>query len=160
MKGINRLEGFIGGLALGAGLMFLLDPQSGRRRRALIRDRLVRGGHELSDTSGAVQARIRNKMKGIAAETRSRFTSRDVDDSVLEARVRSSMGRVVSNPGAIAVLADGGTVTISGPVLASEVSELLSCVKSVPGVHEVHSQLTVRPTPDGIPGLQGTDRSE
>ena len=160
MKEMNRLEGFIGGLALGAGLMFLLDPQAGRRRRALIRDKFVRGGHELSETSGQMQARLRNKMKGIAAETRSRFTTQDVDDSVLEARVRSSMGRVVSNPGAIAILADGGTVTISGPVLASEVSQLLSCVKAVAGVHEVHSQLTVRPTPDGIPGLQGTDRSE
>ncbi len=160
MKGIDRLEGFIGGLALGAGVMFLLDPQVGRRRRALVRDRIVRSGHDLSDTSGEMQARIRNKVKGIAAETRSRFAPQDVDDSVLEARVRSSMGRVISNPGAIAVLADGGTVTVSGPVLASEVSELLSCVKAVPGVHEVHSQLTVRPTPDSIPGLQGTDRSD
>ncbi len=160
MKEINRLEGFIGGLALGTALMFLLDPQAGRRRRALIRDKFVRGGHELSETGDEMQARVRNKMKGIAAETRGRFTSQDVDDSVLEARVRSSMGRVISNPGAIAVLADGGTVTISGPVLASEVGDLPSGVKAVPGVHEVHSQLTVRPTPDGIPGLQGTDRSE
>lgn len=160
MKGIDRLEGFIGGLALGAGLMFLLDPQGGRRRRALVRDRLVRGGHELSHATDELSARITNKLKGIAAETRSRFTMQDVDDSVLEARVRSSMGRVISNPGAIAVLADGGSVTISGPVLASEVSDLLDCVKAVPGVHELHSQLTVRPTPNGIPGLQGTDRSE
>ncbi len=94
------------------------------------------------------------------AETRGRFSAQDVDDSVLEARVRSSMGRVVSNPGAIAVMAEDGNVTISGPVLAGEVDGLLACVKSVPGVQEVHSQLTVRPTPDGIPGLQGTDRSE
>ncbi len=160
MKGIDRLEGFIGGLALGAALMFLLDPRGGRRRRALIRDRLVRGDHQLSHTTDELSARFSNKMKGIAAETRKRFSSQDVDDSVLEARVRSSIGRVLSNPGAIAVLADVGSVTISGPVLASEVSDLLDCVKSVPGVHEVHSQLTVRPAPDGIPGLQGTDRSE
>jgi len=160
MKAIDRLEGFVGGLALGAALMFLLDPGAGRRRRHLIRDQLVHGGHALSDRRAAVRARIGNKVRGIAAEARGRFTSQDVDDSVLEARVRSSMGRVVSNPGAIAVLADAGTVIVSGPVLSSEVTDLLSCVKAVPGVHEVHSQLTVRPAPDGISGLQGTDRAE
>ncbi len=160
MKKIDRLEGFIGGLVLGAGLMFLLDPQTGRRRRHLVRDKVVHGGHELSDTAGEVSTRISNKLKGIAAETRSRFSAREVDDSVLEARVRASMGRVVSNPGAIAVLATNGTVTVSGPVLASEVADLLACVKAVPGVEEVHSQLTVRPTAEGISGLQGTDPTE
>jgi hypothetical protein len=31
----------VGGLMLGLGAMFLLDPQSGRRRRMLIRDKTV-----------------------------------------------------------------------------------------------------------------------
>ncbi|HEX9109182.1 MAG TPA: BON domain-containing protein [Longimicrobiales bacterium] len=160
MKGIERLEGFVAGLAVGAGLMFLLDPGAGRRRRALIRDKVVRAGHEISDSSGEMRTRVRNRVKGIVAETRGRFSTQDVDDSVLEARVRSSMGRVLSNPGAIAVLAEGGRVTISGPVLAAEVDGLLSCVKSVPGVQEVHSQLAVRPSPDNVPGLQRKDPFE
>lgn len=160
MKAMDRLEGFLGGFALGAGLMFLLDPQAGRRRRHLVRDKVVRGGHELSDTAEEMSARIGNKLKGIAAETRSRFASQDVDDSVLEARVRSTMGRVVSNPGAIAVVATDGRITISGPVLASEVGELLSCVQAVPGVRDVHSQFTVRPSAEGIAGLPGPERSD
>jgi hypothetical protein len=157
---MERLEGFIGGLAIGTGLMFLLDPALGRRRRALIRDRLVRAGHEITHSGDEMTARLSNRVKGIVAETRSRFSMQDVEDSVLEARVRSSMGRVVSNPGAIAVLAEGGAVTISGPVLAAEVDGLLSCVRSVQGVRELHSRLAVRPIADGIPGLQGSDRSE
>ncbi len=157
MKGMERLEGFIGGLALGAGLMFLLDPGAGRRRRALIRDKVVRARHELSDSSDEMSTRIGNRVKGIVAETRGRFSTQDVEDSVLEARVRSSMGRVLSNPGAIAVLAENGSVTISGPVMAAEVDGLLSCVKAVPGVHEVHSRLAVRPSPDSVPGLQRND---
>jgi len=160
MKGMERLEGFVAGLALGAGLMFLLDPGVGRRRRALIRDRLVRTRNEISDSGGEMRTRVGNRVKGIVAETRSRFSSEDVEDSVLEARVRSSMGRVVSNPGAIAVLAEGGMVTISGPVLASQVDALLSCVESVAGVREVHSRLAVRPSPGNVPGLQGGEPSQ
>ncbi len=160
MKRMDRLEGFVGGLAIGAGLMFLLDPGAGRRRRAVIRDKFIRAGHEISDSSDELGTRVSNRVKGMVAEARGRFSSQDVDDSVLEARVRSSMGRVISNPGAIAVLAEGGTVTISGPVLSGEVDNLLSCVKAVPGVHEVHSRLAVRPSPDSVPGLQRGERRE
>ncbi len=157
---MKRLEGFLGGIALGAGLMFLLDPSSGRRRRHLIRDRLGRSGRDLSDAADTTMTRIRNRAQGLMAETRGRFTTQFVDDSVLEARVRSEMGHVVSNAGAIAVFADNGVVTLSGPVLASEVDRLLSMVSAVPGVREVHSQLDVRTTPDGISGLQGTNRQD
>lgn len=152
---MRQLHGFVGGLALGAGLMYLLDPASGRRRRHLIRDRALHGGRDLTETVDTTAARIRNKARGLVAETRARFSVQDVEDSVLESRVRSSMGHVLSNAGAIAVQANGGVVTVSGPVLAAEVDRLLSCISAVPGVHEVRSQLRVQPSRDGSSGLQG-----
>ena len=157
---MKRLQGFLGGMFLGAVLMFLLDPAAGRRRRHLIRDKVGRGGRDLSEAAETTMTRIRNRAQGLIAETRGRFATQFVDDSVLEARVRSDMGRAVSNPGAIAVMADNGIVTLSGPVLASEVDRVLSRVSAVPGVREVHSHLDVRTSPDGIAGLQGLHRRQ
>lgn len=155
---MKRFQDFLGGMLLGMTIMFLLDPTAGRRRRHVIRDKVGRGGRELSDAADTTMTRIRNRAQGLIAETRGRFTSQFVDDSVLEARVRSAMGHVVSNPGAIAVMGDNGIIILSGPVLASEVDLLLSRVSAVPGVREVHSHLDVRTTTDGISGLQGTSR--
>ncbi len=152
---MKQLGGFVGGVALGAGLMFLLDPSSGRRRRHLIFDKAMRGRREITEATDATMSRIRNKARGLVAETRSRFSAQDVDDSVLESRVRSSMGHVLSNAGAIAIQARGGVVTVSGPVLASEIDRLLSCISGVPGVHEVRSQLRRQISSDGVSGLQG-----
>src|SRR5579884_600755 len=37
------------GLAAGAAAMFMFDPRSGNRRRALLRDQLVHAGHVVDD---------------------------------------------------------------------------------------------------------------
>ena len=44
MKTMFFVSGIVSGIALGAGLMYVLDPQQGQRRRAMIRDRAFRGG--------------------------------------------------------------------------------------------------------------------
>lgn len=64
---------FTRGFLLGAGLMYLMDPSEGGRRRALVRGK------------GAV----------------TRFRSGDAPDGVIEERVRATLGRIVSHPGAI-----------------------------------------------------------
>ena len=57
---------FVGG-ALGALAMYLLDPQSGRRRRARARDQLVHASRVLND-AGKVTARdAAQRAQGIAA---------------------------------------------------------------------------------------------
>ena len=44
----------LAGAGLGAGLMYILDPQQGRRRRALMRDQFVHALHELDDAIGVL----------------------------------------------------------------------------------------------------------
>src|SRR5437868_8967216 len=57
----------ITGAALGAGLMYVLDPQTGRRRRALARDKMISLGHQAAD-AGAIAARdITHRAQGLAA---------------------------------------------------------------------------------------------
>jgi hypothetical protein len=54
-----------GALALGAGIMFLMDPISGRRRRSRIRDKAVRYAHETTDTLSSTGRHLSNRAKGV-----------------------------------------------------------------------------------------------
>jgi osmotically-inducible protein OsmY len=145
----------LGGLGLGAALMYVLDPQRGKRRRALVRDKAVRVAHKASDTLDARSRDLRNRARGVAAEVKAMTGSEEVSDAVLEERVRAEIGRVVSSPGAIEVSAIRGTVMLSGETLANEVDELLSAVRGVRGVEDVENQLRVHETPGDAPSLQG-----
>jgi uncharacterized membrane protein len=67
---------------------------------------------------------------------------------------------VVSHPSAITVTASGGVVTLSGPVLAHEVDDLLSATRAVRGVKDVENRLEVHTEPGTVLGLQGGDERE
>src|SRR5207245_1228615 len=95
-----------------------------------------------------------NRARGIVAGTKWRLRSEEADEPVLEARVRAKVGRFVSHPHAIEVHADGGHVTLGGPILADEVPGLLEAVRSVRGVEEVVDQLELHEDAD-VPALQG-----
>jgi len=47
--------------------MYILDPQMGRRRRALARDKAVRFAHEAEDALEVVGKDLRNRAQGLAA---------------------------------------------------------------------------------------------
>lgn len=154
MKNRNPLA-LLGGVGLGAGLMYLLDPDGGGRRRALARDKAVHGlkvsGRALRKTS----LDLGNRTRGLVAEAGSLLRQGSADDRKLEERVRSKMGRHVSHPSALQVQCADGRVSLSGPVLASEVDKLLSKVKKVKGVHEVEDRLEVHESAENVPSLQG-----
>ncbi|HEX2220592.1 MAG TPA: SRPBCC family protein [Gemmatimonadales bacterium] len=145
----------IAGALAGAGLMYLLDPDRGARRRALVRDQAVRARHRLAEGAEATGRDLRNRAQGTAAQLRGRFRPETGGDEVLHERVRSALGRAVSHPGAIEVQASQGRVTLKGQVLAHEVDELLRVVRSVRGVSDVSNELEVHASPEGVPALQG-----
>lgn len=160
----NTGMALLAGVGMGVGLTMLLDPARGRRRRALIRDKAASLKHQSQAALGKVARDAKNRARGIAAETRQMMHKEETpDNSVLEARVRSKLGRAVSHPGAISVMADNGRVTVSGPILSEEVEAITSAISSVPGVREVDDQLEIHEYPD-IPSLQGgrprAERSE
>jgi uncharacterized membrane protein len=65
------MTGFIGASAVGAGLMYLLDPQRGRRRRALLRDKVVSTTNEMGDEATAEARHLRHRARGLLARARS-----------------------------------------------------------------------------------------
>jgi len=144
--------------AAGAGLMYLLDPERGRRRRAIVRDRLVRAAHRTGDTVDATSRDVGNRARGVVAELRSRLANVEVSDGVLHERVRARIGSVIGHAGAIDIAVIEGQVSLRGPVLAGDVDRLVRRVRSVPGVREVINQLDVHDEPGGVPGLQGRSR--
>jgi len=157
MRGLRQL---ITGVVLGAGIMYLLDPDRGARRRALLRDRGVHAGHKLGDGLAGTARDARNRTRGVAAALRSRLRKDEADDDIVHERIRSAIGRVVTHPGAISVIVEQGRVTLTGHVLADEVDNLIDQTRAVRGAGEVRNELEIHRTPEGVPALQGDDWEE
>ncbi|HEX6302869.1 MAG TPA: BON domain-containing protein, partial [Anaerolineales bacterium] len=149
----------LGVFGLGAGFMYLFDPDEGNRRRALIRDQFTRLLRR-SDAYIEKTARdARNRARGAVAETMAMLSQEeDVSDWVLAERVRAEIGRVSRYSSAIEVSADQGKVTLAGPVIANEVERVISSVDSVRGVKEIDNRLETFESAENIPGLQGQPR--
>jgi hypothetical protein len=67
---------FLAGAAIGAGLMYLLDPQGGRRRRALIRDKAYGWANDAQDYAGKKARHLGNVAHGMMHEARSAVGAR------------------------------------------------------------------------------------
>src|SRR5882672_9725485 len=98
----NQLSlGVLGTAGLGAGLMFLLDPDLGPRRRAILRDKFISFTRLAAWAADKTSRDAKNRIYGTVVGTKSLFSDAAVDDDVLVERVRSQMGRSVSHPHAI-----------------------------------------------------------
>lgn len=143
------------GAGIGGATMFMLDPDRGARRRALMRDKCVWASRKTRDSAEATRRDLNNRMTGLQARVRARFSEDTADDPVLCARVRAELGRVTSHPGALCVNVANGVVTLTGDVLESEAKGIVSAVAAVRGVDGVHNEMTTHGSADGIPALQG-----
>jgi hypothetical protein len=143
MKKRNPLT-LLGGVGLGAGLMYLLDPDGGRRRRALARDKAVHGLKVSGKALRRTSVDVGNRTRGLVSGAASRLRKGSADDQKLEGRVRSKLGRHLSNPSALQVQCVDGRVILSGPVLATEFDKLVAKVQKIKGVQEVESRLEIQ----------------
>ena len=74
------MTGFLLGLGAGAALMYVLDPDRGRRRRALIHDKAVALSHDASDVINKTAKDLSNRAYGIAAEASKAVTGKAIDE--------------------------------------------------------------------------------
>lgn len=137
------------GAGIGAGLMYLFDPERGKRRRALVRDKLVHATHATAQKVGVASRDATNHLQGLIARARSCVTSERVLDSVLAERVRARIGHLVPHAGSIDVTVKDGRVTLSGKAVAGDLDALLSDVARVRGVVGIDNKLGLPEEPRG-----------
>lgn len=104
----------LGGMAIGAGLMYLLDPGRAIRRRA------------------------RGAVTPISVVPR----RQPVPDWVLAERARLEIWRTLAHPDSIQISVRDGRVTLWGPVLAEEPERLREKLAKIPGLRKLDLQLT------------------
>ena len=151
---MNKALALLSGLGIGAGLTYLADPERGRRRRALLRDKAIHVSRVSRDGLDVARRDLSNRTGGWVAATASRLRGEAVDDAILEARVRAKLGRHCAHPHAVEVAARDGTVCLSGPILAQEAGGVLDALRRVPGVAAIDDRLDRRESAD-LPALRG-----
>ncbi|HEY3068446.1 MAG TPA: hypothetical protein VGL09_21855 [Methylomirabilota bacterium] len=148
----------IAAVATGAALMYLLDPDRGGRRRALVRDQAVRMARRTGNAFDATSRDLTNRARGVVADLQARFRDTPVGDETLRARVRARVGAVVGYASAIDAEVVEGRVTLRGPVLAADVERVLRRVRAVRGVRDVLDRLHAYADAADVPALQGARR--
>lgn len=135
------------GLGLGAAAMYVLDPQTGRRRRRQLRDRAQSASRHAADAARKAARDLGNRARGTLAEWRTmRRPAEPVGDDVLTERVRARMGHLLSHADARAVdvSVHAGHVVLRGTLPADEASRVVAGVRSVRGVADVDAQIQTR----------------
>jgi uncharacterized membrane protein/gas vesicle protein len=151
----NFYFGSLSGVALGAGVMYLLDPRSGRRRRAETRQKAMHAARETAGMAEVVARDAANRSRGIAHRVANAFQPAEADDEIICERVRSALGRLSAHAGPISVTCQKSVITLSGPILARELPKVLAGVRLVRGVKGIENHLEPHVDAAHISALQG-----
>ncbi len=153
-------EKWMAGAALGAVAMYFADPDQGRRRRAVTRDKMNSMVHASAEARDVAMRDLTNRLEGARARIQRMLfiRSKTPDDQKLIARVRAQLGRAVSHPHAIQVAAQNGHIALSGPILAHEKPGLLKLVQGLRGVTGIDDRMEAHTNASGVAALQGPGR--
>jgi hypothetical protein len=146
---------------LGAATAFLLDPQSGKRRRALLRDQAVHFRHMLPRRLRGAVRQSEGRMEGVLHEVGEHLPGHvhepppDLNQFITQ-RVASELGRDRRIPwGDINLDAADGIVHVRGTVADEELARHIG--QEAAKVADVRAVVSLLHTPDGRPvgGIAG-----
>lgn len=146
-----------GAFVAGATIAYFLDPDSGGRRRALVRDGVVRARH--TAVHGLVEREhgLLNRGRGLLSRVGALLTPARADDDVVLERIRSKLGHVCAHPHDIEVhTRGGGRFEISGAILGREHVNVLRALSRVPGVRGLDDALVERTTDAEVIASRGS----
>lgn len=152
---MKKMTGMIFGAGLGAGLMYLFDPERGNHRRTKVRDQANNVAQKTRESLDSTKQDMSNRVQGLRSEVRYRFGQEQMPDDRLAERITATVGRLVGHPGAVRVSVADSHVTLSGHILTDEAERLIKRVCSLRGVNGVDDQLQRHDDPGNIPALQG-----
>jgi hypothetical protein len=137
----------VGAFVVGAGLAYMFDPQSGKKRRHVLRDRSTAFLRRLGRRSAGKAKYVAGHAEGVAAEAAGAVSGRseDADDATVKNRILSQAFREAGvSTGDVAVDVSGGIATLRGTLESVDlVHDLVERVRAVPGVRTVTPRLTV-----------------
>ena len=137
--------------ALGAGLAYFLDPQNGKRRRNMTRDRALALLRRLGRRSERMGRGVAAEAYGVSQKvTHLREEPKpQPDDVTLARKVETTLFRDPDVPkGQINVNAEEGVVVLRGEVERPDlIRELEERTRSVQGVRDVRNLLHTPDTP-------------
>jgi gas vesicle protein len=165
------------GAAVGAAVMWLLDPERGARRRAEASQRIGALARDAGRTAAGKATDLRNRAQGFAIENdlpgarpeepeerisvstaiaQANGDDAEVDDPYLVERVRAELRGVLSEPERVQVAALRDGVILRGEMQASEALEAIARARSVSGVERVddrtrHLGEETAPQPEELP---------
>jgi len=142
----------IGFCAVGAGVMYFMDPNRGRARRAWIADKTASCVRTTGHTMRSIGRSLANRCQGLWHDSRETAENmmggaRRIDSEILVQRIRAEMGHLSPNFNLIQIMADAdGTVTLTGNIARYEVDGLLTLLHRMPGVTHVINRMNVSET--------------
>ncbi len=158
MKNRNIVGILAGVYGAGALTMYFFDSQRGKRRRAELRDAIVHSKRELEKFAVRLGRDAEQRFEGAVSETARLLHREPQSDYVLEQRVHTLLGRVLSHPHAVEVSAKDGAVFLTGWILTEETDDVNKALASIEGVKHFTSYLNTTDRPEHIPALQGGTR--
>jgi|tagenome__1003787_1003787.scaffolds.fasta_scaffold20941589_2 osmotically-inducible protein OsmY len=141
---------FAAGAAAGAAAAHFLDPQSGRRRRAVARDQAISKAKQGASAAQSQAQHAAGKVQGAAAgATPSSTRLEDADDVTLARKVETEIFRDPAAPkGDVSVDVQAGVAYLRGAVNdASWIERLGEAARQVDGVTSVKNLLHTTGTP-------------
>ncbi len=130
--------------ALGAVVMYLLDPDRGNGRRIALRNRTAHAARRGWRWMRNATMDGLHRTRGVLVEWRARILWERPSDRVLVERVRSEIGHTIRHPHTVSVTVDGGRIRLRGSVLPDEREAIVAAIKNVPGVLGIEDDLEER----------------
>jgi uncharacterized membrane protein len=152
VKNFMRLTLVGAGSFLGA---YYFDPVSGRRRRRMVQDKMLKTRRSLKRQSELAMKDFQNRAQGSWHELMAQFTDDQPSDQVIHDRIRAVLGHYCSHPSAIEVTVTNRQATLKGDILQDEVHPVRWAIGTVKGLSEAHFNLTPHTSTAQVPTLQG-----
>lgn len=126
---------FLAGLGAGALITYLLDPQQGARRRALVGDKSAHFARSSGRRSLRALRHTRNQVEGFVASASALFTPvGPASDRKLLERIRARLGHTAEHLSKLELEVHRGDVLIRGQVPEGEISTIVRAIRATRGV--------------------------